>query len=640
MLDQMQRGVLELERGTTSREIVPRLLRLAHTLKGAARVVRQREIADRAHEIEDVLVPLRDRPERSAAARRSNSCWACWTPSRATLASLSQAAASQRGRSRPRPRPRRSWAAAEPHARSSAVTSSEIEAINDGLIEVGAQLAAVRRGSEAFAARSASWPRRCTELGARPRRRCRAPSPARTRRRLRLRGAQRRAGRDRDRRQPRPGASTEQIDRELRQVREVAERMRLVPASILFAPLERAARDAAVSLGKQSEFDGHRGQDAARRRDAGRRAGRADAGHPQRRRARDRGRGRATSRGQAPDRPHRRRGRPPWQSGRVSLPRRRTRRGPGRGPACGRTHGHAGPPAASRERAAAATPAGRNQHLQQRERGRWTRRRARRGPRSDNPTARRGAPRDRARARHHAGDHRAGLQLGARRAGGRGGGTARCDPARRRARDPAAAGVRDCAFRRWRVDRAPGPGDRFRSTRCVPCATGRTGPATRLAWSAVVVASDGGLVAVGVDRLLGTDSVVCRALPDHLGVDAAVAGVSLDVEGNPRLVLDAAGLVAAAQRKQRAPELAPTTRRAHPCHRRFADHAHARAEHPRVRRLRGRGRDLRRGRTREGPPAQLRPVSGRRRDAGDGRLHLRRALARRPGHCATCRPSW
>ena len=38
--------------------VVQRLLRLAHTLKGAARVVKQREIADRAHAIEEVLAPL------------------------------------------------------------------------------------------------------------------------------------------------------------------------------------------------------------------------------------------------------------------------------------------------------------------------------------------------------------------------------------------------------------------------------------------------------------------------------------------------------------------------------------------------------------------------------------------------------
>jgi two-component system chemotaxis sensor kinase CheA len=71
ILDQLQRGVLELERAEASSENVPRLLRLGHTLKGAARVVKQPEIANLAHRLEDLLVPLREAgreatPEESA----------------------------------------------------------------------------------------------------------------------------------------------------------------------------------------------------------------------------------------------------------------------------------------------------------------------------------------------------------------------------------------------------------------------------------------------------------------------------------------------------------------------------------------------------------------------------------------------
>ena len=43
----------------THAALFQRLLRLAHTLKGAARVVKQQEIADRAHAIEDTLIPYR-----------------------------------------------------------------------------------------------------------------------------------------------------------------------------------------------------------------------------------------------------------------------------------------------------------------------------------------------------------------------------------------------------------------------------------------------------------------------------------------------------------------------------------------------------------------------------------------------------
>ena len=39
ILEQLQAGLLELEKGAPPAEVVAKLLRLAHTLKGAARVV-------------------------------------------------------------------------------------------------------------------------------------------------------------------------------------------------------------------------------------------------------------------------------------------------------------------------------------------------------------------------------------------------------------------------------------------------------------------------------------------------------------------------------------------------------------------------------------------------------------------------
>src|SRR6266702_625570 len=60
ILDQLGKGTLELDEGAAAPERIARMLRLAHTLKGAARVVKQREIADHAHEIEDALAPFRD----------------------------------------------------------------------------------------------------------------------------------------------------------------------------------------------------------------------------------------------------------------------------------------------------------------------------------------------------------------------------------------------------------------------------------------------------------------------------------------------------------------------------------------------------------------------------------------------------
>ncbi|WAC73026.1 Hpt domain-containing protein [Roseateles sp. SL47] len=62
LLTQMSQAVLAAEQAAAAQrlELPAKLLRLAHTLKGAASVVRLPEIAGLAHAIEDLLTPLRD----------------------------------------------------------------------------------------------------------------------------------------------------------------------------------------------------------------------------------------------------------------------------------------------------------------------------------------------------------------------------------------------------------------------------------------------------------------------------------------------------------------------------------------------------------------------------------------------------
>ena len=60
LLEGLNQGVLEFERGGRGRDLVGRVLRLAHTLKGASRVVKQPGIAELAHSIEDAFAPLRE----------------------------------------------------------------------------------------------------------------------------------------------------------------------------------------------------------------------------------------------------------------------------------------------------------------------------------------------------------------------------------------------------------------------------------------------------------------------------------------------------------------------------------------------------------------------------------------------------
>ena len=59
LIDGLSSGVLGMTRDASDAEQVSRLLRQAHTLKGAARVVRQTSTADRAHRFEELLEPFR-----------------------------------------------------------------------------------------------------------------------------------------------------------------------------------------------------------------------------------------------------------------------------------------------------------------------------------------------------------------------------------------------------------------------------------------------------------------------------------------------------------------------------------------------------------------------------------------------------
>jgi two-component system chemotaxis sensor kinase CheA len=82
----------------------------------------------------------------------------------------------------------------------------------------------------------------------------------------------------------------------------------------------------------------------------------------------------------------------------------------------------------------------------------------------------------------------------------------------------------------------------------------RSAPRRGGAWTAVVVVGAHGEVALGVDRLLGSTSVVLRPLPQLAPPVPIVAGTSSDADGAPQLVLDPDGLVAAVQKLTALPE--------------------------------------------------------------------------------------
>jgi two-component system chemotaxis sensor kinase CheA len=63
----------------------------------------------------------------------------------------------------------------------------------------------------------------------------------------------------------------------------------------------------------------------------------------------------------------------------------------------------------------------------------------------------------------------------------------------------------------------------------------------------VILRASNGLMALGVDGLTGAAAAVLRPLPQFAPGSKVIAGVSLDVEGVPQLVLEPHGLVESAQ---------------------------------------------------------------------------------------------
>lgn len=235
LIEQIGQGVLALEQGVRDAEQVALLLRWAHTLKGAARVVRQAQIADLIHGVEELLAPLRsdDAPlprstvdQLLAACDRVNGLLAQLPQAEAVAAAPAPALA---GGDAPA-------AEAEAPQRLGRADVLEVDVLLEGLGEIGTELASLRRAIGTLDAL----------------------------RELALAGGAAQGGRvlvaQLDTLERRMAGGAERIDRELRQTRDAAERLRLVPVAGVFSTLERCARDAAHSSGRQVVFEAGGGQ--------------------------------------------------------------------------------------------------------------------------------------------------------------------------------------------------------------------------------------------------------------------------------------------------------------------------------------------------------------------------------------------
>lgn len=209
ILDGLAQGLLDLEKRVDG-ELIARLLRLAHTLKGAARIVGHRELTELAHQMEDVLAPLRESP----APQRLDSGLALVDQMTVHVAALQRPPVPTTAAAAPAPAPGDVPAAAAGAPPADPAPGRPIEtpvvrfestAVDDllsGLAEIHALVRRLRGIDDVRLIES----------------------------------------------------RVDHIERELRAVRQDAERLRLLPAGTSFTSLERTARDTAHAAGKRVVF--------------------------------------------------------------------------------------------------------------------------------------------------------------------------------------------------------------------------------------------------------------------------------------------------------------------------------------------------------------------------------------------------
>ncbi len=260
LLDGLNRDALELDKGAAAGDLVGRMLRLAHTLKGAARVVKQPAIAELTHKLEETLAPHRDGAsalprEHADEVLRSldsiaNHLARLGTPETAQILPKPAATPAVPAAARPLP--------PEEPLTAVRVEIEEMDALLEAISRVNLPLAELRRKGQAIedAQRLAESLLERLEIKEAQVRSGIAPSRGTGKTVAMAEDLKQRLGQlRRD-----MASSTELADVELRQVRDLSVELRLQPAAGVFGTLERSARDAAQSLRKNVEFTASGGE--------------------------------------------------------------------------------------------------------------------------------------------------------------------------------------------------------------------------------------------------------------------------------------------------------------------------------------------------------------------------------------------
>jgi two-component system chemotaxis sensor kinase CheA len=239
LLEGLNQSVLDLERGERGKDLVGRVLRLAHTLKGASRVVKQPSVAELAHSIEDAFAPYRD-GNATIPQECTNRTLGMLDKIAAKVASLDSPSAELKSETQ---RP-----AAEKSFETVRVEIEEMDTLLDGVSEASVQIVALRREVETLERAQLLADNLLGDVALQHGAEASATITKARRTAEELCNHLERLNRN-------FAAGIDQVETEFRQVRDATNRLRLLPAATVFPPLERAVRDAAQSLGKEVRFE-------------------------------------------------------------------------------------------------------------------------------------------------------------------------------------------------------------------------------------------------------------------------------------------------------------------------------------------------------------------------------------------------
>jgi len=244
LLEGLNQSVLALEKGGRNEGLVARILRFAHTLKGSARVVKQTAIADCAHSIEDLFAPHREQ-DIALPLEHMNQALGLLDAIAEKVGSLDLAGTeSPSDSTRP--------VTTEESFETVRVEIGEIDKLLIGVSESAVRLTALRSETMAVDRAQQLASRLVDDLVFH---RSETNGLGATVRDIRIRalaeelhGHIERFGRNLK-------SGTDQVEAEFAQVRDATNRLRLLPAAMIFASLERAVRDAAQALQKEVIFE-------------------------------------------------------------------------------------------------------------------------------------------------------------------------------------------------------------------------------------------------------------------------------------------------------------------------------------------------------------------------------------------------